>query len=147
LLAEWTLPSPAYNGVINYAGTTSSPAPIDSDPKFTANDLRDYLKRQPNPSPVQTDPDIALRLVGAASQLTWTVTYHHTPATVFGPRSLSADERSYLESGDCDSVLLVDATTGAPGDTIQICTVPQQTRDLIAAGKYSGEPAWTLSPA
>ena len=147
LLTQWTLPKPDYNGTIDYAGTISAPAPSESNPTFSSTDLRRYLATSPNPVAENGSPDVALRLVGEGKALTWVVTYHHTPIAVFGPTGLTQEQRSYDQSGDCDSVFLVDATRGKPGDTIQICTVPQQTRDLIAAGKYTGTPDWTLYPA
>jgi len=147
LLTKWILPTPDYKGTIDYAGTTSAPAPSKSNPTFSSTDLRHYLAASPNPVAENGAPDIALRLVGKDEALTWVVTYHHTPIVVFGPIEWTQEQRSYDQSGDCDSVFFVDATRGTPGDTIQICTVPQETRDLIASGKFTGTPDWTLYPA
>ena len=147
VLARWTLPAPDVNGVIDYAGTTSAPAPADVAPAFSIDDVRQFLTTSPNPVVGNGDPELTLRLVGAKQNLTWVATYHHTPVVISGPRTLTQQQRDYIASGDCDSIYLIDANTGAPGDTLQICTVPKTTLDLIVAGKYKGEPAWSVTPA
>ncbi len=75
------------------------------------------------------------------------VTYANTHPLVLGPRSMSAEERKYIESGTCIDVLSFDAVAGSQRAHVQVCQLPPESLDKVAAGTLKSEPDWTLSPA
>jgi hypothetical protein len=128
----WAWRTPDAHGVVRYSDLITKPVPvaamaaaISRENARTVADSLGFGGMAPG------EPRISLRYAtrlpdavpnGFQDRVAWIVEYPNSPMMVLGPPGLSEEDRRKMEeSGICDFVIVIDATTGKELASLQSC--------------------------
>ena len=134
--------SPTSAVEINYGtGLKTRPAPLNAVAAVAASRARSIAATHAITSLASATPIATLRLVdldpsmGSASgpsvnvvrnRLAWVMTYPNSEPQIYGPANLTAADRKALAAKtECIFLVVVDASSGAPVDSEQVCRPKQ----------------------